>query len=113
MSLRDELTITISKERFDDFIAMFIEGESDDEIIVSSRPREGDLIYFPLGQRLFEVKFVEHEDPFYQLGKNYVYQLKCELFEYEDEVIDTSIDEIDTQIQDEGYITTLKLIWNW
>ena len=110
MSLRDELTITISKERFDDFIAMFIEGESDDEIIVSSRPREGDLIYFPLGQRLFEVKFVEHEDPFYQLGKNYVYQLKCELFEYEDEVIDTSIDEIDTQIQDEGYITTLKLI---
>ena len=110
MSLRDELTITISKERFDDFIAMFIEGESDDEIIVSSRPREGDLIYFPLGQRLFEVKFVEHEDPFYQLGKNYVYQLKCELFEYEDEVIDTSINEIDTQIQDEGYITTLKLI---
>ena len=113
MSLRDELTITISKERFDDFIAMFIEGESDDEIIFSSRPREGDLIYFPLGQRLFEVKFVEHEDPFYQLGKNYVYQLKCELFEYEDEVIDTSIDEIDTQVQDEGYITTLKLIWNW
>ena len=109
MSLRDELTITISKERFDDFIAMFLEGESDDEIIVSGRPREGDLIYFPLGQRLFEVKFVEHEDPFYQLGKNYVYQLKCELFEYEDEVIDTSIDEIDTQVQDEGYITTLKL----
>ena len=109
MSLRDELTITISKERFDDFIAMFIEGESDDEIILSSRPREGDLIYFPLGQRLFEVKFVEHEDPFYQLGKNYVYQLKCELFEYEDEVIDTSIDEIDTQVQEEGYITTLKL----
>lgn len=109
MSLRDELTITISKERFDDFIAMFLEGESDDEIIVSGRPREGDLIYFPFGQRLFEVKFVEHEDPFYQLGKNYVYQLKCELFEYEDEVINTSVDEIDTQIQDEGYITTLKL----
>ena len=109
MSLRDELTITISKERFDDFIAMFLEGESDDEIILSSRPREGDLIYFPFGQRLFEVKFIEHEDPFYQLGKNYVYQLKCELFEYEDEVINTSVDEIDTQIQDEGYITTLKL----
>ncbi len=110
MSLRDELTITISKERFDDFIAMFLEGESDDEIIVSGRPREGDLIYFPLGQRLFEVKFVEHEDPFYQLGKNYVYQLKCELFEYEDEVIDTSIDEIDTQVQEEGYITTLQVV---
>ena len=110
MSLRDELTVTISKERFEDFISPFLEAESDDEIVLSSRPREGDLIYFPLGQRLFEVKFVEHEDPFYQLGKNYVYQLKCELFEYEDEVIDTSIDEIDTQVQDEGYITTLTLL---
>ena len=110
MSLRDELTITVSKERFDDYISSFLEGESDDEIIVATRPREGDLIYFPLGQRLFEVKFVEHEDPFYQLGKNYVYQLKCELFEYEDEVIATTVDEIDTQIQEEGYITTLKLV---
>ena len=110
MSLRDELTITISRERFEDFISPFLEAESDDEIVLSSRPREGDLIYFPLGQRLFEVKFVEHEDPFYQLGKNYVYQLKCELFEYEDEVIDTSIDEIDTQVQEEGYITTLTLL---
>ena len=110
MSLRDELTVTISKERFEDFISPFLEAESDDEIILSSRPREGDLIYFPLGQRLFEVKFVEHEDPFYQLGKNYVYQLKCELFEYEDEIIDTSINEIDEQIQEEGYITTLTLL---
>ena len=110
MSLKDELTITISRERFEDFISPFLEAESDDEIVLSSRPREGDLIYFPLGQRLFEVKFVEHEDPFYQLGKNYVYQLKCELFEYEDEIIDTSIDEIDTQVQDEGFITTLKLL---
>ena len=76
----------------------------------ATRPREGDLVYFPLGQRLFEIKFVEHEDPFYQLGKNYVYQLKCELFEYEDEVIDTTIHEIDTQVQDEGYISTLKLV---
>ena len=110
MSLRDELTITISRERFEDFISPFLESESDSEIVLSTRPREGDLIFFPLGQRLFEVKFVEHEDPFYQLGKNYVYQLKCELFEYEDEIIDTSIDEIDTQVQDEGFITTLKLL---
>ena len=44
------------------------------------------------------------------MGKNYVYQLKCELFEYEDEVIDTSIDVIDSQVQDEGFITTLNLI---
>ena len=114
MSLRDELLITISKERFEDFIAPFMgaldDGTGEGEIILSTRPREGDLIYFPLGQRLFEVKFVEHENPFYQLGKNYVYELKCELFEYEDEVIDTSIHEIDTQVQEEGYITTLKLV---
>jgi uncharacterized membrane protein len=110
MSLKDELTITISKERYDDYIATFLSGESEDEIILASRPREGDLVYFPLGQRLFEVKFVEHEDPFYQLGKNYVYQLKCELFEYEDEVISTSVEEIDTQIKEEGYITTLQVL---
>jgi len=110
VSIKDELLITISKERFEDFISPFLEAEDDDEIVLSSRPREGDLIYFPLGQRIFEVKFVEHEDPFYQLGRNYVYLLKCELFEYEDEVIDTAISEIDTQIKDEGFITTLKLI---
>ncbi len=110
MSLRDELTITISKERFEDFIAAFLVALPDDEIELASRPREGDLVYFPLGQRLFEVKFVEHEQPFYQLGKNYVYELKCELFEYEDEVLDTSIDEIDTTIEDTGFITTLNLI---
>ena len=114
LSVRDELILTISKERFEDFIAPFMAGLDDEtgegEIILSTRPREGDLVYFPLGQRIFEVKFVEHENPFFQLGKNYVYELKCELFEYEDEVLDTSIEEIDTQIQDEGYITTLKLI---
>ena len=65
MSLRDELTITISKERFEDFISPFLSAESDDEVPLATRPREGDLVYFPLGQRLFEVKFVEHEDPFF------------------------------------------------
>jgi hypothetical protein len=110
VNLKDELNLIISKERYEDFITPFLDTSSNEEIVLSSRPREGDLVYFPLGQRLFEVKFVEHEQPFYQLGKLYVYELKCELFEYEDEVIDTSIQEIDTQIQDEGYITTLKLI---
>ena len=108
MSLRDEVTLTISKERFEEFIAPFM--DADEDIELSSRPREGDLVFFPLGQRLFEIKFVEHEEPFYQLGSNYVYKLKCELFEYEDEVIDTSIDAIDTQVEDEGYIAELKLV---
>jgi hypothetical protein len=110
VSLKDELSLIISKERFEDFISPFLDGLNDDEIVLSSRPREGDLVYFPLGQRLFEVKFVEHEVNFYQLGKLYVYELRCELFEYEDEILDTSIDEIDTQIEDQGYITTLQLI---
>ena len=114
VSVRDELMLTVSKERFEDFIAPFMAGQDDgtdsSELPTSTRPREGDLVYFPLGQRLFEIKFVEHEDPFYQLGKNYVYMLKCELFEYEDELIDTSITEVDTQVQDEGFITTLNLI---
>jgi len=88
-----ELSLTISKERFELYISPLIKGQSN--IKLSTRPKEGDLIYFPLGKRLFEIKFVEHEKPFYQLQKNYVYQLKCELFRYEDETIDTSIDEID------------------
>jgi hypothetical protein len=110
MSLKDELSLIISKERYEDFISPLLDTDDGEEIELLSRPREGDLIYFPLGQRLFEVKFVEHEQPFYQLGKLYVYELKCELFEYENEIIDTSIREIDTQVQEEGYITTLNLI---
>jgi hypothetical protein len=110
VSLRDELSLIISKERFEDFIAPFLASMDPEEIELATRPREGDIIYFPLGQRLFEVKFVEHEQPFYQLGKLYVYELKCELFEYEDEVIDTTIDEVDQTIQDQGYIATVQLI---
>ena len=82
MSLRDELQIVISKERFEDFISPFLSQEDVDEVgEVVMRPREGDLVFFPLGGRLFEIKFVEHEVPFYQLGNTYVYELQCELFE--------------------------------
>jgi hypothetical protein len=109
VSVRDELSLVISRERFEDFIAPFLEEEDDNLIEIFDRPREGDLIYFPLGKRLFEVKFVEHEKPFYQLGKNYVFELQCELFEYEDEVLDTTIDAIDSVIDDKGYIIDLRL----
>ncbi len=88
-----EINFIISQERFETYIAPLIQNKPN--IKLSKRPKEGDLIYFPLGNRLFEIKFVEHEKPFYQLQKNYVYVLKCELFRYEDEVIDTDIDEID------------------
>ena len=96
----NELTIIISKERFEEYITPLIKDQSN--IKLSSRPKEGDIIYFPLGDRLFEIKFVEHEQPFYQLQKNYVYTLKCELFRYEDEVIDTGISFIDDNIGGSG-----------
>jgi len=92
----NEITLTISRERFKNYISPLVQNQPN--IKVSSRPKEGDLIYFPLGKRLFEVKYVEHEKPFYQLQGLYTYQLRCELFRYEDEVIDTSIDEIDELI---------------
>lgn len=89
----NEITLTISRERFKNYVSPLIQSQPN--IKVSSRPKEGDLIYFPLGQRLFEIKYVEHEKPFYQLQGLYTYQLRCELFRYEDELIDTDIDEID------------------
>ena len=70
----DEATFVISKERFEEAVAPFLEQQEDDYEL-SNRPKEGDLIFFPLGKRMFEIKFVEHERPFYQLQKNYVYQL--------------------------------------
>nr|BAR32979.1 neck protein [uncultured Mediterranean phage uvMED] len=103
----DEATFVISKERFEEAVAPFL--EQDDEYTLSNRPKEGDLIFFPLGKRMFEIKFVEHEKPFYQLQKNYVYQLQCELFEYEDEVIDTNVNSIDKVVQTDGYIARLVL----
>ena len=120
LQLKNEVSLTVSRERFEDFIAPFLEGMSSGiregritgysfgDLI--SRPKEGDLIYFPLGERLFEIKRVEAEKPFYQLGKLYTYDLSCELFEYENELIDTSIDEVDETVADEGYITTVNLV---
>jgi len=104
----DDLKIIISKERYENYIGPLAESIPNTEL--TSRPKEGDLIYFPLGDRLFEIKYVEHEQPFYQLQKNYVYTLTCSLFRYEDEVIDTGVDTIDDEIAQIGYIQTLQLI---
>ena len=120
LRLKNEISLTISKERYQEFIAPFLvaieEGLSDtsqsgfDLGNLVDRPKEGDLIWFPLGERLFEIKRVEHEKPFYQLNKNYTYELQCELYEYENEEINTSIDLIDKSVEDEGYITTVRLV---
>ena len=95
----NEITLTISRERFKNYISPLVQNQSN--IKLSSRPKEGDLVYFPLGDRLFEIKYVEHEKPFYQLQGLYTYQLRCELFRYEDELIDTGIGYIDDNISGE------------
>ena len=119
IQVKDDVTLTISRERYESYVAPFLNSRmlylmnsntNDNELPCIHRPKEGDLIYFPLGRRLFEIKYVEHEKPFYQLGKGYTYDLECELFEYEDEVFNTSIDEIDSTLGDKGYITSLELI---
>ena len=104
----DDLTLVISRDRYETYIEPLIKNIPNIEL--TTRPKEGDLIYFPLGDRLFEIKYVEHEQPFYQLKKNYVYQLRCELFRYEDEVLDTGVETIDDEVEQLGYIQTLTLI---
>jgi hypothetical protein len=103
-----DVTLIISRDRFENYIQPLIKNLPNIEL--STRPKEGDLIYFPLGDRLFEIKFVEHEKPFYQLQKTYVYELKCELFRYEDEVIDTDFENIDDNVDSAGYIQTLNMV---
>ena len=109
----DEATFIISSERFEDYIgniAATINAAEDLRLgLQIDRPAEGDLIYFPLTDSLFEIKFVEHENPFYQLGSLYTYELRCELFEYEQEIFDTEIESIDDNVSDIGYVVKLTL----
>jgi len=95
----DEITMVISAQRFSDLISQFLLLDKD--YLAPERPQEGDLIYFPLTSNYFEIKFVEHEEPFYQLGKGYVYKLKAELFEYSDEQGD--VFDSDEDLVDYGY----------
>ncbi len=104
----DDLNLIISQERYANYISPLIKNIPNIEL--STRPKAGDLIYFPLGDRLFEIKYVEHEKPFYMLQKNYVYELRCELFRYEDEVVDVGVDAVDDVVIDQGYIQTLTMV---
>ena len=105
----DEVTFIISKERYEDFISPFI--SLNPQIQLKSRPEEGDLIYLPLDNTIFEIKYVEGKKPFYQLNNLYVYELRCEVMDYEaDDIINTSINEVDESVKDFGYIVKLIMV---
>lgn len=93
---KEEIRLIISRERYENYIAPLLTGK--DNIKLSTRPKTGDLIWFPLDDRIYEIKDIERAKPYYQLQKLYVYELYCELFRYEDEVIDTGVEEIDNEL---------------
>ena len=89
LDIMNDTTFTVARRRWEQFVSI------DNNIIVSSRPNEGDLIYFPKWKKLFEITFVDHDDPFYQVHNLPTYKLKCKTFEYGSEKMDTGIAEID------------------
>lgn len=86
LEIRDEITFTVSKRNW--------ELEASPNLGLHN-PTVGDLIYFPLNKKVFKVAFVEHEAIFYQLGSLQTYDIRCELYEYSNEVFSTGIAEID------------------
>ena len=98
---KDEVRLIISRERFENYITPLIQDQ--ENIKLSTRPKSGDLIWFPLDDRIYEIKDVEYAKPYYQLQDLYVYELYCELFQLEDEVIATGIEEVDNNLIGEDY----------
>lgn len=89
LMMEQSATLVVARRRWEQLVGRY--GVTQ----LPTRPNEGDLLYFPLSKGLFEIKFVQHQDPFYQLGKLYVYKLQVELFQYSSERIDTGISEVD------------------
>jgi hypothetical protein len=102
LQIRDSITFTIALRKFNSEVGLYNE---------EVRPNEGDLIYFPLNRKIFEVQHVEHEAIFYQMGSLQTYDLRCELFEYSQERFDTGVLEIDT-LFDRYVLTTNSAIAN-
>ena len=101
LEVRDQATFVLSRRRWQEIV-----DTSGGTFSLEDRPSEGDLLYFPKTRSLFEVKFVEFQDPFYQLGQIYVFRMQCELFEYSSETIDTGIATID-QLEDDNTVDQL------
>ena len=98
---KDEVRLIISRERFENYITPLIKDQAN--VKLSTRPKSGDLIWFPLDDRIYEIKDIEYAKPYYQLQNLYVYELYCELFRLEDEVIATGIDDIDDNLIGDDY----------
>lgn len=103
LEIRDQATFIVSRRQFSRLI------EIDENAIREERPREGDLIYLPLSKGLFEIKFVEHETPFYQLSQLPTYELQCELFEYSAEKFETGIHDIDRFVDINATQTVIEI----
>ena len=103
LRVTDEITFTMSVRRWEQ------ESTRLNNLEVESRPNEGDLIFFPLTGDLYEIKFVEREAPFYQLGKLYFFTMTCEIYEVGSEDIDTGIPEIDDIEADNDYAISFIL----
>jgi hypothetical protein len=86
IQIRDEITFTIANKVYNETI-----GDFND----TPRPREGDLLFMPLTEKVYVIKFVEHESIFYQMGSLQVFDLRCELFEYSGETLNTGVTQID------------------
>lgn len=111
----DEINLVISKERYDDFIIPLLKLWPEGDRKTALRPQEGDLIWLPLDESLFEIKYVEGKKPFYQLQQLYVYELRCERFEYEDEIIDVpNVDEtgieVNESLKEFGNIYNIQMV---
>ena len=89
LEIRDEVNFVVSRRIWEQTVT------EDTNIIVSTRPNEGDLIYFPRIQKIFQIDFVDHDDPFYQVDNLPVYKLSCSTFEYSHEALDTGVTAID------------------
>ena len=103
VEIRDEATFVVSRRRWNNSVSAV------NNQISGERPREGDLIYLPLSNSLFEIQHVEHEQPFYQLGNLPTFKLRANLFEYTGEDLDTGILDIDGIEQTEAYTFQLGL----
>jgi hypothetical protein len=102
LKLSDEITYAVSKRRWIDYV------ETQIDTVVPNRPNEGDLLYIPMTKNLYEIKFVEREVPFYQLGKNYIFSLTCELLENADNYFNTGNSDIDDLTQ-ESHVFPVQL----